>query len=309
MPKNKCSLPKFKIKEVISAQEAKQKAGWWITAFDLPKIWKLSQGEGVKIAILDSGIATHDDLKNNVLDGINFVQKNKKPIDDCGHGSSCAGIICANNNDVGIVGVAPKAQIIPVKVLDQDGSGEMADVAKGIRWAADNGANLICMSLGSPKPLQNVRKAIQYADAKGVVVFVAAGNAGMTENIYYPSRYPETISVGSIDENFKRSKFSNTGDNLDFMAPGSNILTTTLDNWYGVMNGTSAACPFVVGIAALLLSYNNKHKEFKLNCADDYRRILKQGTIPITDKKYSGKKFFQGFGIIDPRKFEDWLRT
>jgi len=197
-----------------------------------------------------------------------------------------------------------------VKVLDANGNGSMGNVAKAIRWAATSGADIISLSLGSPSKLQQVRKAIQYAAKRGIPTFCAAGNAGKTKEVFYPAAYPETIAVGSVDENFKRSSFSNTGENLDFMAPGGKIFSTYPPDWYSILSGTSMACPFVVGVAALLLSFTRKNNmSISLGTVDDYRKIFKQNTIPISNKKYAGNKFFQGFGIIDPRKFVEWCKN
>lgn len=300
----KCRLPKFDLKPVLSLQDAQQKSGWGITAFELPEAWtKVGMGEGVVVAIVDTGCdLDHPDLKDNLLPGMNFVTPGKPPEDDNCHGTHCAGIICAENNNIGMVGVAPKCKIMPVKALDDEGNGNMADVAKAIRWAADNGADIISMSLGCPNPVQEVRKAIQYAAKKNIVTFVAAGNAGNTKDVFFPAAYPETIAIGSIDKNFDRSSFSNTGRNLDFMAPGGDVFSTVPDNWYAILSGTSMACPFAVGVAALVLSYKRKYKvNFKLDTADDYRAIFKKYCTEIPN--HINDKFYQGFGIIDPRKF------
>jgi subtilisin family serine protease len=220
------------------------------------------------------------------------------------------GILCAENNDIGMVGVAPKCKVIPVKVLDHKGAGNLLNVANGIRWAADQGVDFITMSLGSPNPVQQVRKAIQYAASKGVVIFCAAGNAGKTRQIFYPANYPETIGIGAIDENFDRANFSCTGDDLDFLAPGVKIFSTVPDNWYAVLSGTSMANPFATGLAVLVLSYKRKNNlNIKLENADDYRRIFRSNTIPTNNPEFAGKKFFEGFGIIDPRKMEEWVRV
>jgi subtilisin family serine protease len=302
--KHKCKLPKFEIKPVLTLQDAKQKSGWNITTFELPDVWeKMGTGEGVTVAVIDSGCdMTHNDLIENLLPGKNFINEKKPPEDDNSHGTHCCGIIAAQNNEIGMVGVAPKAKILPIKALDEDGSGDMETVAKAIRWAADNGADIISMSLGSPTPVQQVRKAIQYAASKGVVTFCAAGNAGNTKEVFYPASYPETIAIGSIDKDFNRSSFSNTGRNLDFMAPGQDIFSTIPICWYGVMSGTSMACPFVAGIAALVLSYKRKNKvDFNLTTAEDYRTIFKKYCTDIPE--HVNEKFYEGFGIIDPRKF------
>ena len=308
----KCSLFPFEIEEIVSLQSAKQRAGWGITAFNLPNAWKISQGEGVTVAVLDSGCdLNHPDLVKNLVPGMNMIDPRKKPADDNQHGTHVAGIIAAVNNDIGMVGVAPKAKIMPVKVLDKNGNGSLSNVAKGIRWAVDHGADIITMSLGSPRPLQTVRKAIQYAAKNRVPCFVAAGNAGNTKEVFYPAAYPETIAIGSIDENFDRSKFSNTGKNLDFMAPGGKIFSTIPNDWYAILSGTSMACPFAVGVAALVLSYkkSGENGRIQLENIEDFRTLLKKGTIPINNKGYAGKKFFEGFGVIDPRKFIKWIKN
>ena len=124
----------------------------------------------------------------------------------------------------------------------------------------------------------------------------------------YPAAYPETIGIGAIDQNFNRANFSCTGQDLDFLAPGVKILSTVPDNWYALMSGTSMASPFVVGVCALLLSYVRKHNlKVKLETSDDYRGILRNYTIPTNNPEYAGNKFFEGFGIIDPRKMEEWV--
>lgn len=307
MKKNnkKCSLFPYEKEEVFSIQDAMQKYGWGITAFDLPSAWSKSKGEGVKVAVLDTGVdLDHPDLSKSILPGFNFVSPGKQPWDDNQHGTHVAGIIAASNNEIGMVGVAPESKIIPVKVLNKGGNGSLLDVAKGIRWAVDEGkADLICMSLGSPNPVQEVRKAVQYALSKKVVCFVAAGNAGITKQIFYPANYPETIAIGSIDENLSRSMFSNTGENLDFMAPGGKIFSTIPDNWYAVLSGTSMAAPFATGVAALVLSYvRNNGKNVRLESNEDYIEIFKKHTVPITNKDLQNKLFYQGFGILDPKK-------
>lgn len=223
----KCFLPPFECKNAFSTQDAQQKAGWQITAFNLPRIWKETEGEGVTIAVLDTGCdLSHPDLVDNLLPGTNFVQPGKDPIDGLGHGTHVTGILVAENNEIGIVGVCPKAKVRPVKVLDNTGNGNMGNVAAGIRWATDQGVDFISMSLGAPFKVQEVRKAIQYALSKGVVTFCAAGNAGSTKEIMYPANYPETIAIGAIDSQSHRATFSCTGRNLDFLAPGVDILST-----------------------------------------------------------------------------------
>ncbi len=301
----KCKLLPFERLDCLSIQDAMQKSGWGISAFDLPKAWQYTQGEDVVIAVLDTGCdLDHPDLQGNLLEGINFVKPGTPPDDDNGHGTHSTGILIAENNGIGMVGVCPKAKVIPIKVLDKRGNGNFLSVAQGITWAADRGVDIITMSLGSPNKVQQVHKAIKYAASKNVVTFCAAGNAGNTKEVFYPANYPETISIGAIDENFQRANFSNTGQNLDFMAPGVDIFSTVPDDWYATLSGTSMACPFAVGVAALVLSYVKKGKaNYELKNSDQYRDLFRKYTTPLTNENVHNSKFYGGFGIIDPRKF------
>jgi subtilisin family serine protease len=297
-----CELLPYERIDCLSIQDAKQRSGWSITAFDLPKAWRFSQGEDVVIAVLDTGCdLDHPDLKNNLLPGMNFVNPKKPPEDGNGHGTHIIGTLVAENNDIGMVGVCPKAKVRPVKVLDDKGNGNLLNVSKGIRWAVRQKVDIISMSLGAPMRVQQVRKAIQLAAKQGIPTFVAAGNAGKTKEVFYPANYPETIAIGAIDENFRRANFSNTGQNLDFMAPGVDIFSTVPDDWYATLSGTSMATPFAVGVGALILSYAKAGKtKVKLETVDDYRKVFRAHTIATKDHK--NKKFYEGFGIIDPRK-------
>lgn len=306
---NKINLLPYTKEEITTIQDVKQKSGWEITAFNLPQSWKTSQGEGVVVAVLDTGCdLDHPDLMENLLPGYNFIDGNNKPEDDNGHGCHVTGIICALDNDIGIVGVAPRAKVRPVKVLDKNGSGDLDTVAKGIRWATEKGVDFITMSLGSPTETPQIKEAIDYAESKGIVVFCAAGNAGQTRQIFYPAAYPNVIGIGAIDSKFDRANFSCTGPDLDFLAPGVKILSTVPDNWYAILSGTSMANPFAVGIACLLLSHKRKkHLKMKLNVAQDYIDAFKNFTIPTSNPKFAGKHFFEGFGIIDARKMNEWI--
>lgn len=304
-----CKLLPFERTEVLSIQEDKQKIGWGLSTFNIPDIWAKSQGEGVTIAVIDTGCdLNHPDLVGNLLDGFNILNKNEPPEDDNGHGSHVTGIICAINNEIGMVGVAPKAKVVPIKVLDKNGNGNLIDVAEGIHYAISRNVDFITLSLGSPAPVQEVRKAIQAAEKNGIVTFCAAGNAGKTHQIFYPANYPETIGIGSVSGNMERSEFSCTGNDLDFLTPGHQIFSTVPESWYAILSGTSMSNPFAVGIAALLLSHNrNEGNKIKLNCSDDYRKLLSKHTISVKDLKFAKNKFFEGYGIINPKDLVTWL--
>jgi major intracellular serine protease len=309
--KKQVQLFPFTRKDLIIEQAMQQELGWAITAFNLPESWKYTQGEGVTVAVLDTGCdLNHIDLVDNLLPGKNFINVSEPPQDDACHGTHITGIICAQNNNLGVVGVAPKAKVMPIKVLDKKGSGDMQTVAKGIRYAADKKVDFILMSLGSPNPIPIVQDAMKYAASKGSICWCAAGNAGKTRQIFYPAAYPEAIGIGAIDENFERANFSCTGPDLDFVAPGVSILSTVPENWYAILSGTSMSNPFACGVACLLLSYKRKKNlDIKLDTAKDYIEFLKKYTIHINDPTMANKQIFEGFGILDPRKLEEWIKS
>jgi subtilisin family serine protease len=298
----KCKLLPHKRKDILSAQDLEQKLGWGIQHFEIPETWKYSEGEGNVVAVLDSGCdLEHQDLYPNLLEGKNFLNSRKPPIDRNSHGTHVTGIICACNNDLGIVGVAPKTKVIPMQVLDEDGNGEMRHVAKAIRYAIERQVDFILLSMGCQKPIQQVRKALQAAAKEGIVTFASAGNLGKSEHLLYPANYPEVISIGAIDKKLKRADFNNTGHNLDFLAPGVDILSTVPTNWYAIMSGSSQAAPFVLGLACLLRTYvKNNGLSISLESAEDYRKVFKKYTTNVVGESYAGDKFFQGFGIITP---------
>lgn len=298
----KVSLFPYERTDIFSVQEAAQRSGWHITAFHLPEAWAKTDGEGVVIAVLDTGCdLDHPDLIDNLLPGYNMIKVGESPMDDNGHGTHVTGILIASNNEVGVVGVAPKAKVVPIKVLDKNGNGIMTVVAAGIRKAISLKVDLISLSLGCPIPIPMVEEAIKEAERAGIPVFCAAGNAGNTSEVFYPACYRTCIAIGAIDENFQRAIFSNTGKNLDFMCPGVDILSTVPKHWYAMMSGTSMAQPFACGVAALLKSAWKKYHPNEpclLNSANEFREKLRQHTVPLKGE-FPDPSFFGGFGIID----------
>jgi serine protease len=196
-----------------------------------------------------------------------------------------------------MVGVAPKTKIMPVKALGDDGTGDLQSIAKAVMWAADQKVDFITMSLGSPHTAKPLENAIKYAADKGSVIFCAAGNSGPNVDIMYPAKYDQCIAIGAIDEKLNRTNFSCSGDSLDFLAPGQNILGCVPGNRYALMSGTSMSNPFAVGCASLLLSWNKKHNKYKLDTVDDYIKVLSTMTMQIPNASYRTKKY-QGNGIL-----------
>ena len=257
---------------------------WGADAVNAPEVWaKGYTGEGVVVAVLDTGVdRNHDDLKNNIwtnsgeiadngrdddgngyIDdfyGWNFDGNNNSTLDVDGHGTHVSGTIAAENNGFGVTGIAYDAQIMPVKVLDDFGSGSNTAVADGIYYAVDNGADVINLSLGGSLPTFEVEEAVKYASEQGVTVVMAAGNSGGQMPLY-PARYADRygIAVGAIDEDKSLANFSNRAgsEELTYVtAPGVDIYSTLPDNKYDSYSGTSMATPHIAGVVALMLSAN-----------------------------------------------------
>lgn len=300
--KNKIKLLPY-IQEPVYGMTTKNIStyGWEITDFDIPKYWKYTRGEGVTIAVIDTGVDfNHEDIKNNIITGKNFVELDKEPMDVCGHGTHVSSTIAAEDNGYGIVGVANKSKIMPIKALNDKGIGDMRTISKAITYAADAGVDFITMSLGSPNKFDLLEESIKYAAAKNCVIFCAAGNSGRESDIMYPAKYDHTIAIGAIDKNMNRTDFTCSGDSLDFLAPGNDILGCIPNNKYAMMSGTSMSNPYAVGLAALLLSYNKKEKKYKLNNCQDYINIFKKVSKDLQDPSYKGIKKYQGYGVMYP---------
>ncbi len=251
---------------------------WYMPVIGLPTAWGSvdASTQPITVAVIDSGICgTHPDLGGRLLPGYDFVENDTDPQDDFGHGCGVAGVIAANFNNVeGIAGVAPNVQIMPLRVLDGRGLGGYSIIAEAIIYAVDNGADIINLSLAGPSPSFLLEDAVAYAAESGVVVIAAAGNNG-TEGAWYPAAYPSVIAVGSVEKDLSVSSFSNFGDDIDVLAPGRDILTTSTNNGYQLMTGTSFAAPLVSGLAALALAL-----DVPLNTEDQIVFLYTRETLP-----------------------------
>lgn len=292
------------IREDISSDslESYESFGWELKKFNVPDKWYQSKGEDVVVAVIDTGCdINHKDLKDNLLDGKNFVDPKEDPIDRVGHGTHVSGTIAASKNGEGVVGVAPKAKIIPVKALNDNGQGSIQDIVKAIEWSANKGVDFITMSLGSPQQAKPLEDAIKYAHNKGCVIFCAAGNSGEDVDIMYPAKYDYTIAIGAVDRYLERTDFTCSGETLDFLAPGHEILSCVPDNNYAIMSGTSMSNPFAVGCACLALSlYRKQGKSQQLKSYLDYVDLFKKNALHLKSSRYANIKKYEGFGIINP---------
>lgn len=244
---------------------------WGLTRSGIQTSAQFTCGRGAVIAVIDTGVACRErdgltglsDLaETRCIRGWNFVADNDNTNDDQGHGSHCAGTIAqSTNNRIGGAGLAFCSTILPVKVLNSRGSGTLADVAEGIRWAADHGANVISMSLGSDTQTTSPVEAdaVRYAHQRGVAVIVAAGNNG--EFVGSPANAPYSFAISAIDDTDTIARFSSRGPQVDLAAPGVNILQQTVcENGrngceqYAAFNGTSMATPHAAAAAGLIYS-------------------------------------------------------
>jgi serine protease len=241
---------------------------WHLSRIGAEEAWGLSIGRGVTVAVVDTGIACETfenfkkatDLANTrCVEGRSFVGKGKHANDDHGHGTHVAGTIAqSTNNGLGTAGLAFGARLMPVKVLSADGWGTTTGVADGIRWAADNGAQVINLSLGSPRNSRVLQAAIDHAREQGVVIVAAAGNSG--GSVGYPGASRGVIGVSATDSHDQLAWFSSRGKGVDIAAPGVNVLQQTICDRglngceiFGEFNGTSMASPHVAAAAALLV--------------------------------------------------------
>lgn len=242
---------------------------WHLERVGAGRAWDFSTGRGVTVAVIDTGIACEDfdpfskatDLADTrCVGGYNLVARNAHANDDHGHGTHVAGTVAqSTNNALGAAGLAFDARLMPVKVLSAGGWGTNADVADGIRWAADHGAQVINLSLGGPRNSRVLQRAVDHALKKGVVVVAAAGNSG--GSVGYPGGCRGVIGVSATDSSDQLAWFSSRGSGVDVAAPGVNVTQQTICNGgknrcerFPSFSGTSMASPHVAGAAALLVS-------------------------------------------------------
>jgi type VII secretion-associated serine protease mycosin len=267
---------------------------WALDATSFERSWPTTDGSGVVVAVVDSGVqANHEDLAGRVLDGWDAIANRAGgTTDPNGHGTHVSGIIAAvAGNDKGIAGAAPGVRILPVRVLGASGSGYRSDVLEGIIWAADQGADVINLSIGGSGGTSTYQSAISYAVDKGAVVVAAAGNEAQRGNApSYPAAFPEAIAVASTTSSGARSSFSNYGSYVDIAAPGSGVHSTT-PSGYESWSGTSMATPYVSAAAALVAA---RHPHLS---PTQIRDLLERSADDLGDP---GRDDYFGAGLVDP---------
>lgn len=281
--------------------DPRYKEQWNFERIGMSKAWQVTHGKGAIVAVIDTGVAFENGERGNIcrdfkdtafVSPYDFVHRDKHPHDDNGHGTHVAGTIAeSTNNGEGVAGIAFEAKIMPIKVLSGSGSGRMSDVAAGIRYAADHGANIINMSLGAPFPDNITRNACKYARGKGVTIICAAGNSG-GQGVGYPAAYPECVAVSALGPTGELAPYSSWGPQVAISAPGGDktrgdtagILQNTLldgDDDYFAFQGTSMATPHVAGVAALIVAQGIKDP-------GEVRAVLQKSAQPRGDQAKYG---------------------
>lgn len=278
---------------------------WNFQQIKVEEAWaKGANGKGVTVAVIDTGVSQGPDLaQTEFVPGYDFVNDRVDATDDNGHGTHVAGTIAqSTNNEYGVAGVAYGAKIMPLKVLSRFGSGTIADIAEAIRFAADNGADVINMSLGGGGDSKLMREAIDYAHSRGVVIVAAAGNESRAQ-ASYPAFYPHVIAVSAIGPDETKTTYSNYGDGVDIAAPGgetrqdplNGILQETInprtpDQFeFKAFQGTSMAAPHVAGVAALVKAQNRNLSP------DEVWAVLQKSARPVEGDKQN----HFGVGYLD----------
>jgi subtilisin len=271
---------------------ASETIDWGVRRIAAPEAWEIATGMGVRVGVIDTGIATaHPDLQGAVVGGFNSINGGSYE-DDNDHGTYVASVLAARRNGTGIVGVAPEALLYSIKALGSDGCGFISDVIEGCQWALNQGISVVNMSLGSDYDSIAVQEAIDAAASRGMSVVAAAGNDGQ-RGILSPARNDVAICVGGSGMSDERMSWSNYGPELKkngVLAPGDWVLAGTRNGGWRRVSGTSIATPHVTGIFALLMQLRQFERE-------SLRMFVFEGTL-----KADNPDEFSGHGVVNARK-------
>lgn len=288
------------VKKVVSSLT--QSIGWGVKQLRVPDTWTVTRGQGIKVMVIDTGYTDHPDLQGaiEISECKSFLRYEPSITDLNGHSTHVCGIIGARDNQAGMVGVAPESNIITVKVLGEDGSGDFEAIRKALRYAKDVKPDVINMSLGSTAYDNEMHKIIKELHDMNIPIVAAAGNDGMGNAVNYPGKYPEVICVTAFDKNGNPARFNSTGPETDFSAPGVDIYSTWLNKEYANLSGTSMATPFMAGVVALLLAKHRKQEiETGKNDCKTVDEIKQHLTKYADDKGLIGKDDTWGYGVVD----------
>lgn len=283
------------VEEDAIATTQLQSAPWGIERVRANRVWanggvhvvREPSGTGVKVAVIDTGMDyTHPDLAGRYAGGYDFVNSDSDPFDDHGHGTHVSGIIAGADNDIGVVGVAPNAQIVALKVLDSVGSGYYSDIIAGIDYCVTHGIPIANMSLGGTYGSSQLEEACNRAAQSGVLLVAASGNNNAA--VLYPAKYDSVLAVGATTTTDMKASFSNWGPELEMAAPGFYIKSTIPNGGYDDWSGTSMASPHIAGVAALL-------SQTGMNAAQIRNRLGETAT----DLGDPGRDRYYGYGLVN----------
>lgn len=252
-------------------------------------------GQKVKVAILDSGVnKSHPDLVGKIKEEYNAINIDEPTTDNLGHGTGIAGIIAANDNNEGILGIAPNAEIYSVKVLSDSGKGNVESLIKGIEWCISNHIDIINISFGVESNNSQLEQIVNTAIENNIIIVAAAGNNYLSK-VEYPAKYKNVISIGAVDSELKRASFSSKGK-VDFSAPGVDILSTNNLGSYELYSGTSFATAYITGTIARILGnkeiYNVPYEDDNLSYIETILKKISKDLGP------AGYDMEYGHGII-----------
>ncbi|WEK56446.1 MAG: S8 family peptidase [Candidatus Cohnella colombiensis] len=253
---------------------------WGVKQIGAPETWSRTTGHRVKVGIIDTGVDfSHPDLRHSLEPGINLLDRSQMPYDDNGHGTHIAGTIAAANQLHGVIGVAPRARIYPIKAFDHQGSAFVSDIILGIEWCVYNKMDVVNMSFGMHTKNQSLLRAVNNAHRSGVLIVASSGNDGKIGHIDYPARYSKTIAVGATNRVGKVASFTNRSRLIDVFAPGERIVSTWPRGKHREMSGTSMATSHVTGAIALLLAIRPKLTPAQI------KACIQKSAVPLRNSK------------------------
>ncbi|MDF2922054.1 MAG: peptidase [Paenibacillaceae bacterium] len=281
---------KVRISAPCASIDSKQIIPWGVSRVGASKVWSKYRGGAVRVAVLDTGVSDHPDLR--IVQRYNTIEGTPSH-DENGHGTHVSGTVCALDNAFGVIGVAPRASLYAVKAFDASGSAYTSDIVQGLDWCIRNNIRVINMSFGMSEESATVKELLQRAYKKGIVLVASAGNSGPnTTQIDFPARLPQVIAVAASTEANGIANFSNRGPGIAVAAPGENICSTIPGKKYGRMSGTSMAAPHVTGAVALLLSKNRRLSPSRV------RQVIRSTAKPLPG--YTAND--QGAGLLQVNK-------
>lgn len=294
---DRCRLEEFKVLNTSRIQ-SKEVIDYGIQMVGAPLEWDETMGEGIKVGIIDTGIdLNHPDIKGRIREHVSFVKDVKSAQDDNGHGTHVAGIIAAEKNGFGVVGVAPKADLYIAKAFKKDGNGDFKAIKDSLQWMINKNVHVINMSFSAPNADYEYQKIITEVYNKGIVLVAAAGNEGDgsgRDTIGYPAKFNEVIAVTAVDVNKKRASFSSEGEQAEISAAGTDIYSTYLNGGYATLSGTSMATPIISGATAILQAKAQRRYQRRLT-VEEMRLVMAMYTEDLGD---NGRDRDFGYGLF-----------